>query len=585
MKRNEKEIFETASVREATFRLALPSVIGQIILVIYNMADTFFIGMTGSDTMITAVTVCMPAFMFLSAIANLFGVGGSSVISRALGSSDRNRAEKAASFAFYGCLAVTLLYSAAAFLFMNPFVDLIGGSGEAHAPACTYLLYTVVLGGVPTAMNNLLAHLIRSEGDSFRASAGITLGGIANIFLDPLFMFVILQPGSEAKGAAAATMISNLIALGYYITVLLRKKEDTVLIFDPKNRRPDGGIAAEIINAGLPACLMTLCENISYAMLDKLMSIDGGTAAQAGIGVAKKVNMLAHCMVRGMAQGVLPLIGYCYGSGNYQKMRRVVRLSGAVSLAISGFCTLCCLLFGRQLIAIFIPTASLSLEYGTQFLKLLSLGAPFSAFAYTCISFFQATGHGRKSLILALSRKGIIDIPLMLALRLFIPVYGIVAATPLTDLLCCVLSAIMIRRFMSGICPAADSAPQPVISLTPEQILTLQANDTIWKEAVKMNRNEKKIRKAGSTAPKKKARKISKQDRETRRLIDELKSASPEELETISDEYIRAIYLEAQKQIDENGGDVVLSDLLREAFSAGYLYGKKKSGVTALYIR
>lgn len=113
MKEREKTLFEDSPVLEAIVRLAFPTVIGQIILVLYNMADTFFIGLTGSDAMITAATVCMPAFMFLQAISNLFGVGGASVISRALGARDLQRAKDTASFAFWGCAAVTVLYSLA----------------------------------------------------------------------------------------------------------------------------------------------------------------------------------------------------------------------------------------------------------------------------------------------------------------------------------------------------------------------------------------------------------------------------------------------------------------------------------------
>ena len=192
-----QNLFENTPVPRAIVELAIPSVIGQIILVVYNMADTFFVGLTGSDAMITAATVCMPAFMFLSAISNLFGVGGASVISRALGVRDRERAERVSSFAVWGCLLVSLIYSLGAWVLLDIFVDLLGGSNPAiHDYACTYLMVTVVFGGAVTAMNTLLAHLIRAEGSSFQASVGIAIGGILNIGLDPLFMFVLLKPGN-----------------------------------------------------------------------------------------------------------------------------------------------------------------------------------------------------------------------------------------------------------------------------------------------------------------------------------------------------------------------------------------------------
>lgn len=446
---NEKQdLFENHSVPRAILELALPSVIGQIILVIYNMADTLFVGMTGSDAMITAVTVCMPAFMFLSAISNLFGVGGASVISRALGAQDGERAKRTAAFAVWGCLLTSLIYSLGAWLLIDLFVDFLGGSDSAiHDYACQYLMITVVLGGCVTAMNTLLSHLLRSEGCSAQASIGIAVGGILNIVLDPLFMFVILPSGNEVVGAAIATSLSNLIALVYFVVIIVKRRSRSCLKMRPSRGMLQNSIPREVIRVGLPACLMTLCENISYAILDNLM-VSAGIAAQAGIGVAKKVNMLAHSIVRGMAQGVLPLIGYNFASGNRKRMRKVVLMSGGMSVLISCLCMTISLCFSTQLIEIFIQHGSESVTFGAKFLKILCVGAPFSACAYTVISFFQATGASIKSLILALLRKGILDIPLMFILNGVFPIYGIVCATPIADFICCIAALILFAMFL-----------------------------------------------------------------------------------------------------------------------------------------
>lgn len=428
--------------------LALPSVMGQIILVIYNMADTFYVGLTGSNEMITAVTICTPAFMFLSAISNLFGIGGASVISRSLGQKDEKRARAASSFAIWGCLAVTLCYSLGAFLLLDFFVDCLGGGNEGvHNFACSYVLVTVVIGGAATAMNTLLSHLIRAEGRSLQASAGIALGGLLNVALDPLFMFVILDKGNEALGAALATALSNLIALIYFITVIIIGRKKLVLSAKPTKAALGQKIPRDIFVAGIPACLMTLCENISYAILGNLME-EVGTAAQAGVEVAKKVNMLAHSVVRGMTQGVLPLIGYNYASGNRKRMKSVVYLSGAISITVSVICMTASLIFATGLITLFNPDGGEAITYGAKFLRILCIGAPFSAAAYTVISFFQAVGEGFKSLILALLRKGILDIPLMFILHAVYPVFGIVWATPIADIMCCVTAIILFFMFI-----------------------------------------------------------------------------------------------------------------------------------------
>ena len=434
----QQRLFEQSPIVRAVLALAVPTVISQIILVIYNMADTFFIGLAGSDALITAVTVCMPAFMFLSAISNLFGVGGVSVIARCLGAGDTDRAQRAAAFAFWGCALTTLAYSLGAWLLMDPFVDLLGGSdGAVHPAACRYLTWTVAIGGLATSLNALLGHLIRSEGRSLQAGFGIALGGVLNTALDPLFMFVLLPRGNEVLGAAVATALSNLIAALYFYAVLHANRPRSVVRLCPSRLALSGGVPGEVLATGLPACLMTLCENISYAVLDNLMALSG-TMMQAGLGVAKKVNMLAHCMARGMAQGVLPLIGYSYAAGNYRRMKSAVRISTLISVALSAACMAAGLLMGPALIGLFIQHQSPSITYGARFLRILCLGGPFSACAYAIISFFQAVGESRKSFVLAILRKGVLDIPMMYILLRIIPIYGIVWATPIADMLCCI---------------------------------------------------------------------------------------------------------------------------------------------------
>ncbi len=441
-------IFAEYPIVRAVLALAIPTVISQIILVIYNMADTFFIGQTGSDAMITAVTVCMPAFMFLSAISNLFGVGGASVIARALGMGEYKRARRTAGFAFWGCVTVTLVYSLGAWLLMDAYVDLLGGSDPAvHGSACRYLMWTVVLGGEATSLNALLGHLVRSEGRSGQAGFGIALGGVLNIGLDPLFMFVLLPQGNEVLGAAIATFLSNLIAAVYFLALILHSRERSVISLVPNRRSLEDGIPGDVLATGLPACLMTLCENISYAVLDNLMALSG-TMMQAGIGVAKKVNMLAHCMVRGMAQGVLPLIAFNYAAGNHRRMKSAVDISMGISVALATACMAASLAFSRALIGVFIQHESDSLLYGARFLRILCVGGPFSACAYAIISFFQAVGKSRKSFLLAIMRKGILDIPMMFILVRAIPIFGIVWATPIADVLCCFAALALFGAFL-----------------------------------------------------------------------------------------------------------------------------------------
>ena len=444
--RDREALFSEVPVGRAVMRLALPTIVSQIILVIYNMADTFFIGRNGTDAMITAAAISMPAFMFLSAISNLFGIGAVGVISRAIGAGRPERAKKASSFAFWGCAAAALFYSLCCLAFMKPYVGLLGGSAAAVRPlASEYLTLTVVIGGVFTAENTLLGHLMRAEGRSFAASFGIGLGGILNILLDPLFMFVVFPRGREVWAAGLATLVSNICACAYFLIyyAVVRKKSHLTL----KPVWPDGATAKSVLATGTPACLMTLCENLSYVVLDNLMA-QNGIPAQAGIGVAKKVNMLAHCIVRGMSQGVLPLIGYTWAARMRERMRRVVRLSAGASVTLALLCMAVSLVFAEPLVRLFNRNGEESVLLGALFLRILCVGGPFSAWAYACISIFQGVGENRRSLILALMRKGILDIPLMFVLRLFMPLTGIVAATPIADVAVCVTAAFVYAAFI-----------------------------------------------------------------------------------------------------------------------------------------
>lgn len=458
-----KDLFEDTPIVEAVMKLAIPTVMGQIILVVYNMADTFFIGLTDSNAKITAVTICMPAFMFLSAVANLFGVGGSSVIARALGKSNLDRGRWTSAFAFWGCLLSTLVYSLLAFLLKDFFVNFLGGlHPEVHRFATQYLMITVVIGGLFTSMNNLMSHLVRSEGRSLHASIGVALGGILNIALDPLFMFVILPKGNEIVGAALATALSNVISCIYFMILISvsSRKESTIISLKLTRHSFEWEIPKKVLGAGAPAAVMTFAENISYAILDNLLAGYRILAIQSGVGVAKKINMLSHSIVRGITQGALPLIGYNYSAGKRIKTKQIVRVVGTFAFLSALVCTIVMFFLASPLVGIFLDASAGAdlgdaLNYGTLFLKIFCIGGPFSAIAYAYISFFQAVGHGGKSFVLALLRKGILDIPLMFILRalashLISPMhsmFGIVAATPTADIVCFIVALILFEKF------------------------------------------------------------------------------------------------------------------------------------------
>lgn len=467
---NEKkrDLFENQPILKAIISLAVPSIIGQLILVFYNMVDTFFIGLAANNmadkalgnALVAGVTISMPVYMILSAISNLFGIGAASVISRSLGKNNVNRARGSSQFAFYSTLMTTAIYCILIFLFSAPLASLLSGgnSPEAAKFAEEYIFYCVVLFGVPTAINTLFSHLLRAQGKAVHASIGIILGGVLNCALDPLFMFVIM-PSNPAAGAAIATGISNTIALLYYIILIIKQKREMIISIKFTNEMFQDEIPNEVIRVGIPACLMTLLENVSYMILDALVgSVIAekvmSDAALAGIGVAKKINMFAHSVVRGMSQGVLPIIGYNKASGNRKRMAKTVYVSGAISLSIAALTTVGSYIFAPSLSQIFVRE-ELSIARAAEFLRILCLGAPFSAVAYTVISFFQAVGKSWRSLILAILRKGILDIPMMFVLASIAQATHttqgpelIIWATPIVDVICCAVAILLFQIYV-----------------------------------------------------------------------------------------------------------------------------------------
>lgn len=211
---SEKEIFETMPVYKAVAALAVPTIISQIVSIIYNLADTFFIGQMGNPYMVAAATLVYPWFSLLTALGNLFGIGGSSRVSRLLGAKRQDEIKYVSSFCFYGGIAVTCLFSIVSFCFRTSLLEFLGASEENMVYSETYLVWVVVLGGIPTMTGMTLAHFLRGEGHARLASTGIMLGGILNLFFDPLFIYGLHM---GFMGAAAATALSNLLSMLFFL--------------------------------------------------------------------------------------------------------------------------------------------------------------------------------------------------------------------------------------------------------------------------------------------------------------------------------------------------------------------------------
>lgn len=441
-----RELFEEKAVPRAVISLVVPTVISQLITVVYNMADTFFIGQIGDPDQVAAVSLCMPLFILLTGMANLFGIGGSSLISRSLGEGDTEKAGKVSAFSIWTAVTVSLVYGILVFALRGYILPAVGADGETYDFCSRYLFWAVCIGAVPTVLNAAFAHLVRAEGYSRQASFGMAMGGILNMVLDPVFIFLLEY---EIAGAAIATMLSNLAATVYFIVLIRRKKETTVITLNPGRYSLKQRIPPEVLLVGLPSCVMNLMGVFSNITMNRLM-VSYCNEAVAGIGIAKKVDLLAFAVATGMSQGVLPLIGYNYSSRNYRRMMSAVRTTFLYSLVITSLGMVFLLTCAGPIVTAFIDDP-LTVEYGGRFQRIICITGPCISVTMTVITLFQSVGKKVQPLFLSLLRKGGLDIPAMFIMNASMGVNGIAWATPIADFMAMLFALALFLPFWRGI--------------------------------------------------------------------------------------------------------------------------------------
>lgn len=452
---NHDDLFREMPVRRAVLTLAVPTVISQLITVIYNMADTFFIGQMNDPNQVAAATVAMPAFAALTAISNLFGIGGASKIARCLGKKDSEAAKKTAAFCIWTALGAALLYGLALDYFKPQLLPVLGANAETYGFCSSYVFWTITVGAIPTVLNAALAHLIRTEGYAKQAGFGVAMGGILNIALDPIFIFVFHM---EIKGAAIATMLSNTVATLYFFLFLYRIRSKTVITPNPRHYSIGGGIPCDVVLGGLPSFIMMLLGCLSNSVLNRLITAYSNEA-MAGMGIAKKIDMIAFSVAQGMTQGVLPLVAYNYASGNWKRMVQSIQTTLAYTLAMACTATVTLFLFAAPITRCFINNDA-TVAYGRNFLKIICFTCPSTAVNFMVITVFQATKQKVQPLVLSLLRKGSLDIPLMLILQRFIGIRGVALATPLADYLALAVSLLLFLPYVKKIRGGSTYSPR-----------------------------------------------------------------------------------------------------------------------------
>ena len=440
-----KEIFETLPVPAAVKEMALPTIFSQIIVLIYNMADTFYLGRTNNPYMVAGASLILPVFNICLSLAGLTGIGGGALISRLLGEGREDEAKKVSSFSFYLSIAATAVFSIAMFVFMKPILELLGASDNTFHYARQYAFCVIVLGGIPTVLSNVMSNLIRSVGASKEAGLGITMGGIINIALDPLFMFVLLPKGSEVLGVGIATLTSNCIACGYFFCVIYRIRKQSAISLSIRQGLPDRKSIGSVFNVGIPSAVTTLLFDIDYVIIDKLMA-SYGDIALAAVGIVLKAERLPLNVGIGICQGMMPLVAYNYSAKNHERMNNIIKFSIKLGIIVSIISITLYEIFAGGIMRIFIPDSKTVL-LGTGFLRIRCLATPLMFMSFFTVYVFQGFGEGNKSLFLGVMRWAAFNIPMLFILNHIIGMYGIVWSQVCADILTVLLSFYVYRRF------------------------------------------------------------------------------------------------------------------------------------------
>lgn len=453
-KKNSKiDIFENRPVPSALMTMALPTIMSQLIALIYNVADTWFIGQTDNPYMVAASSLVATVFLMTVAVSNLFGVGGGSLVVRLLGSGEQAEAKKVASLSLVMAAGSALVFSMFCLIFMNPLLNLLGASENTIGYAKQYLFFVVIIGCIPTILSNTMSSMLRNIGYSKEAAFGLSFGGILNMILDPIFMFVLLPDGYEVMGAAIATMLSNTVALIYYILVYLRVKNDTILVIPKKIERIQKKSMNAIFSVGVPAAFSVLLYDLTNIVINKL-SASHGDIELAAIGIVLKVERLPLNIGIGICLGMVPLIAYNYAAKNHTRMKAFFTTARLAGLVVSITCVVLYRVFAPVIMNAFISDPE-TVRLGTQFLQARCFATPMMFLSFHMVHFMNAVGKGKYSLTLAVIRQIVLNIPILFLLNHLFGMTGIIWTQATADLINVVISYIIYNRVIREIVKTA----------------------------------------------------------------------------------------------------------------------------------
>ena len=449
-----QELFARTPVPRALLAMAVPTIISQLINLIYNMVDAFFIGRTGNSYMMAATTLALTLVLLNVALSNLFGIGGGSLVARLMGGGEQRDAKQVSAFAAWGAMATALANSLLLALFLDPVLRFLGASDATLGYARSYARIVIVAGSLPSLLSLTLAHLLRNSGFSGQASIGLSMGGILNVALDPLFMFVLLPKGREVTGAALATALSNAVACVYLLLAYRRASREAPLSLSFRDARTlDGRRVKALFAVGVPSAILTGLFDVANICVNILASAHSDLVL-AGMGIVMKVERVPNAVNVGICQGMLPIVAYNFASGDHDRMRATIRTARLAGLTVSAACILLFQLFARQASGLFLSTSAAdaaalqTVGFATLFLRIRSVASPVQFINYHTSYCMQAMGDGHATLLHAFVRELVFYIPFMFLLDRLFGETGLAAALPVGEACGAMFALFLLRRVL-----------------------------------------------------------------------------------------------------------------------------------------
>lgn len=429
------ELLERSPVPQAILKLSIPTVLSNIVSLLYNLTDTYFIGLLDDPVQLGAISLAFPVFMLIQAIGNVFGNGAPSYISRCLGAKRYDEVKRTSAVSVYVSSAATIVIGIAIFAFMDPILHLLGTSEANIGPTRSYL-QVIVAFAVVIILQVILSSMLRAVGKVKGAVIGIIIGTVLNIILDPVFILVFHQ---GVAGAAIATIIGNFVGVVYYIVVYI--KGDIPLSIQLKDCRPSVRIFSEVLKIGLPNSVSVIIMSCSNIILNNLAS-DFGDHVVSAYGVSGKLIQMVFMIVVGYVTGYMPFAGYNYGAGNFKRMLSALKFT---MLSGTGICLVLLVPFvwlSPNFVGAFTTDAQI-IDVGVRFLRAQAWAVPIMAVQSTMMVTFQATGQAIRAMTVNMGRQLLYNIPFLFLFSRLWGLNGLLHAQMAADY-CTVITAVLI---------------------------------------------------------------------------------------------------------------------------------------------